>query len=274
MTGKSDWEGRVGETWAQEWRRTDRAFGALTDRLLAATRGAIFHRVLDIGCGAGELSLAVARGRPDARVVGVDVSPALIEAARQRGSALANAEFAVADASRWEAETDTRPDLMLSRHGVMFFDEPTEAFIHLAGQAAEDADLLFSCFRSSRENPAFAEIRHLVPDPPVTLDPVAPGPFAFAERSHVVGILETAGWRDIAFEPFDFPMVLGAGDDPVEDAIGYFRRIGPAAAAARDMEVAARERFFDRIRALCERHHHDGIVAMAAAAWIVTGRKA
>ena len=274
MTGKSDWEGRVGETWAQEWRRTDRAFGPLTDRLLAATRGADFARVLDIGCGAGELSLALARVRPDVRVLGVDVSPDLVEAARHRGSALANAEFAVADAATWTAAPEARPDLLLSRHGVMFFDDPTKAFTHLAAQAAGNADLLFSCFRAARENPAFSEIRRLLPDPPETVDPFAPGPFAFAERSHVVGILERSGWHDIAFEAFDFPMVLGTGDDPVEDALGYFRRIGPAAAAARDMDVGARERFFDRVRALCERHRHDGIVAMAAAAWIVTGRKA
>ena len=59
-----DWQGRTGESWAAEWKRTDRSFGGLTERLLARTREFPLRDVVDIGCGAGELSVAVARGRP------------------------------------------------------------------------------------------------------------------------------------------------------------------------------------------------------------------
>ena len=84
MTDRSDWEGRIGRKWADEWRRTDRSFAGLTEHLLRKARGGSLDRILDIGCGAGELSLALAREHPDSTVVGIDISEPLIAAARER----------------------------------------------------------------------------------------------------------------------------------------------------------------------------------------------
>ena len=139
VTDKSEWQGRVGETWAAEWRRTDRSFGQLTERLLARTREFTFDTVLDVGCGAGELSLAIARGRPDVSVTGVDVSPSLVATAQDRGSHMANLAFTCTDAAQWQAGPDQAPDLLVSRHGVMFFDNPPAAFENLARQAQPQA---------------------------------------------------------------------------------------------------------------------------------------
>ena len=75
MTDSSEWVGRVGTAWAEEWRRTDRSFGALTDRLLDPAAIGTFDGALDIGCGAGELVGRLAGRRPAARVAGIDISP-------------------------------------------------------------------------------------------------------------------------------------------------------------------------------------------------------
>ena len=75
------------------------------------------------------------------------------------------------------------------------------------------------------------------------------------------------------FEAFDFPMVTGAGEDPIEDAVSYFSAIGPAAAATREMDKQARARFLDRVRELAQRNCRDGVVSLSAAAWIVTASK-
>lgn len=274
MVDKSEWQGKSGETWAAEWRRTDRSFTKLTERLLQKTREFTFRRVLDIGCGAGELSLALARGRREATVTGVDVSPQLVEVARERGSHLGNVRFELADAAKWNCDVATSPDFLVSRHGVMFFDDPPVAFANLAAQSRPGASMMFSCFRDVAENPFFTEVGKLLPGEPATVDAEAPGPFAFADRNRVSAILEAGNWSEVAFEAFNFPMVAGAGENAVEEAVTYFCRIGPAARVLAELDDDARTRFLDRLRSLCERHEHGGIVALPAAAWIVTAQNA
>jgi SAM-dependent methyltransferase len=271
----SEWLGQSGQSWAQQWRRTDRGFSMLTERLLRGTREFSFSSALDIGCGAGELSLAIARGRPQCRVIGVDISPPLIEVARERGSNLRDVVFELADAATWQPAEPFAPELLVSRHGVMFFDDPVSAFTHLRELAAPGAGLMFSCFRDRDLNPALTDAARLLPDPPPPpADPHAPGPFAFADRERVEAILTSAGWSDIAFEAYDFAMIVGAGADPVEDALDYFTTIGPAAPLARELDKAQREVFLGLLRDLARRNLHEGIVSLRAAAWIVTARNA
>ena len=131
---------------------------------------------------------------------------------------------------------------------------------------------MFSCFRERGENPFFTEAARLLPTPEAPPPPGAPGPFAFADRSHVEAILGSAGWTQVAFEPFDFAMVAGGGKDPVEDAVEYYSTIGPAARAASELGPDERARFLDRLRELARRNLHEGIVSLRAAVWIVTAR--
>jgi SAM-dependent methyltransferase len=274
MTGKSDWQGKTGEGWAAQWQRTDRSFGGATEKLLARSREFPFRNALDIGCGAGELALALARGHPHARVVGVDVSPQLIDVARGRAANLANVSFELADAAQWRPDDAFAPQLLLSRHGVMFFDDPPAAFANLAALAAPGANLLFSCFRDRAENPFFTEIGRLLPASDGAPDPYAPGPFAFAERDHVSAILQSGGWRAPEFEAFDFAMIAGAGEDPVGDAMTYFQTIGPAAVALREMPEADRARVLAAIHEVVTANCRDGVVALRAGLWIVTASRA
>jgi SAM-dependent methyltransferase len=274
MTDAGEWRGRTGRSWAAEWRRTDRSFAPLTERLLQRSREFAFGSVLDVGCGAGELSLALARGRPQCRVTGVDISPQLVGTAQERGTSLGNVAFEVGDAATWRPEPGRAPELLVSRHGVMFFDDPRSAFGHLAQIAAPGAGLLFSCFRDPAQNPFFTEVARLLPDSAPPADPHAPGPFAFADPARVEAILTDAGWQGVVFDPFDLAMVVGAGADPVEDAVTYFSTIGPAARAAAELPPEEADRLQDAVRNLARRHRLDGMVALRAATWVVTARNA
>ena len=273
MTDRDEWQGRVGEMWAREWSRTDRSFAGLTDRLLGLASAGGFERALDVGCGAGELSLALARGHPGASVRGLDVSESLIDAARTRGRQLPNATFEIADASRWSPEAENeRVDLAVSRHGVMFFDDPIGAFVNLLDASKPGGRLVFSCFRDRDDNRWASEIGRLLPgDTPPR--PNAPGPFSFAEKDRVRTILGAAGWREMHIEAFDYPYIAGAGDDCVGDATSFFLSIGPAAAAAAALSPEERQAFEERLRDRLEAFRDGSIVVMRAAAWLVTARK-
>ena len=277
MTDSGEWTGRVGTAWAQEWQRTDRSFAGLTRVLLDETRIGAFAAALDIGCGAGEVAVALARAHRSAQVLGIDIAADLIAVARIRGRGIANLAFAEADAADWSAGSGQRPDLLISRHGVMFFADPVAAFAQLCAAAAPGARLRFSCFRAPADNAGVQALAAALPPSQAVSDPHAPGPFAFADCQRVSAILAAAGWAGIAFEPVDYEMIAGQTEDPgedaVDDALAYFQRIGPAARALAELPSAARPRALERLRAVIQDHHADGLVAMSAAAWIVSACK-
>ncbi|EGD59194.1 putative methyltransferase [Novosphingobium nitrogenifigens DSM 19370] len=270
MTSGSDWQGRVGRSWAEQWQRTDRSFANLTPRLLDAIAKEPGSHILDIGCGAGELSLALAAARPEARIAGIDIGPDLVAAARERASGTA-VTFHCGDAGVF-VDPAGAPDLLVSRHGVMFFADPPAVFRHFAAIAAPDARLVFSCFRD-REGNRFADLFDAILPPPAdtVTDEVGdfpPGPFAFADPDHVRRCL--AGWRDVAFTPVDFAYVAGAGDDPVADALAFFARIGPAAPRLAALEPVERKDVLGQMADVLEGYHRDGRVTLPAAAWVIS----
>lgn len=272
MTDHRDWTGKVGEIWAQEWRRTDRSFRALTPLLLDRARRRPFRRALDIGCGAGEIACELAQDHAEAKIVGVDISPELLAVARKRAARFPNVQFVHGDAALYGAGSGEAFDLLVSRHGVMFFAEPSAAFARLRRQAASGARLVFSCFRARAENAWVAATLTALPEPPAPPEPREPGPFAFGEQAYVAGILADAGWREIGFEAIDYSMVFGEGADPVADATDYLSRVGPTATPIAALPEADRAATLARLSAILDGHSVAGRVELSAAAWLVTAR--
>lgn len=270
-----DWRGRVGHSWATEWQRTDRSFAELTARLVAT---AVMQfpvgagrqlRVLDIGCGAGETALALADARRDLDVTGLDLSEELVAVAQTRLDGRVNCRFVQGDATTWQG--DAPFDAALSRHGVMFFPDPVAAFTHLRALMAPGAPLMFSCFRDRAENKWASEASRMLATPPPA-DPHAPGPFAFADRDRVTSILTSSGWNDVHATPVDFRYVAGAGDDPVQDALSFFSRIGAAAPLIAALPEEERRAFKARFADVLANHVVGGVVCFPAAAWIWEAR--
>lgn len=275
MTTAYDWTGRIGDVWAEEWRRTDRSFTNLSPHLNAAILSAATpqtRKIIDIGCGAGATSLATAQALPNATVTGIDLSPTLIEIAKHRAKTQTNANFECADITA-AAPNHAPIDLYVSRHGVMFFADPVAAFTTLAEAASPAAMLVFSCFADRAANLWATEITTAtggIADAPAT---TAPGPFAFADPAYVTTILEKSGWHAAPPARIDFAYRAGEGADPVADAIDYFRRIGPAASAIRDAAPEERDRHIARLTQVCDRYRSGDTVEFPGAAWIWTARK-
>ncbi len=262
------WNGEAGDAWVSMQPVLDASFVGFEEALAeaAAARGA--ERVLDVGCGAGATTLAIARRLGvGASVTGVDISAPLLEAAKERAAYDEDGpRFLLADAADHPFE-DGEFDLVTSRFGVMFFADPVAAFANLRRAVAPGGGLRFFCWRTPEENPFMTTgaraAAHLLPEvPPRT--PGAPGPFAFAEAARVEEVLGGAGWKDVTVEPVDQPCEF-----PEADLLRYLARIGPVAAALRDADDATRAEVM-RVSRAAYRPFVDGdTVRFTACCWSV-----
>jgi SAM-dependent methyltransferase len=109
-----------------------RFIGELSEHLFQlAGLGAGMH-VLDVGCGAGDVSFLAARiVGPAGRVVGIDRSPESVATATQRAAAagLTNVTFIAADAANFVA--DAPVDAIVGRLVMMYWPNPATVLRHL-----------------------------------------------------------------------------------------------------------------------------------------------
>ncbi len=107
------------------------------------------ERVLDIGCGAGQTTFLLADAvGPNGRVTGVDISTPLL--GRRGAGAPKNVEFVKADAAFHPFKPEY--DLIFSRFGVMFFDDPPAAFTNIRKGLKPGGRLAFVCWRPVADN--------------------------------------------------------------------------------------------------------------------------
>lgn len=265
------WNGSSGHAWVDAQPSLDQLFKPFEDLLAETARATGARRVLDVGCGTGATTLAVAQQLgATGHCSGIDISQPMIATARMRAQRQGiPATFACADAQT-HAFVPGSFDLLVSRFGVMFFDDPVRAFANLRRAAARDASLRFIAWRSGAENPFMTTAERaaapLLPSLPAR-KPGAPGQFAFAERAHVQGVLQQSGWHGTAIEPIDVPCTL-----PEKDLLGYLGRMGPVGAALQQADERTRARVIDTVRAAFEPFVHGDEVRLVAACWSIGAR--
>jgi SAM-dependent methyltransferase len=264
---KKFWNGAVGARWVEFQADMDRNLTDANAGVLALAAARPGERVLDIGCGAGQAThlLAKAVGANGA-VTGVDISVPLLDAAIAAGGA--NETFIEADAAFHAFKPEY--DLVCSRFGVMFFDDPPAAFANIRKALKPGGRLAFVCWRPALENqwvtvPAVAAKDLLPPSPPA--DPLAPGPFAFADPQRVKTILSGAGFQDVAVTKLDGHMNLGADAD---HAAFQMTNIGPLSRALGEADDATRERVRLAVKAALEAIRSNGTIKPAIACWLVS----
>lgn len=234
------------------------------------------ERVLDVGCGAGASSQALATlVGPRGQVLGVDISESLIGRARALTAQDMPVVFAVADASSTELPEGVF-DILFSRFGVMFFDDPTGAFAHMRRALRPGGRVGFVCWRGVAENDwirlPMSAIKGIVP-PTAPPDPEAPGPFSFGDRGRVARILMAAGFTDIAIAPFDASVPFGEGatrEAAVDDAVQMALEVGPLPRALARQPDDTRARASAAVRAAFADRPGERSVMINGAAWIVT----
>lgn len=274
----ADWNGSNGERWVANQTRLDHMLAVFGDAAIAAAAVREGERVLDVGCGAGASSLALAGlVGPTGHVRGVDISEPLIARARACAPTGAPVVFDLADAATADL-SEAAFDLLFSRFGVMFFDDPVAAFAHMRRSLKPGGRLAFVCWRSASENDwvrlPMGAIEGIVPLPPP--DPKAPGPFAFGDRERVSRILISAGFADITINAFDASIPFGIGETreaAIDDAVDMAFEVGPLSRALADQPADVRARASQAVRAAFAARPGERSVMIDGAAWVVTARK-
>ncbi|MBC2900234.1 class I SAM-dependent methyltransferase [Streptomyces cupreus] len=261
----------AGHAWVETQELLDGMLRPLEELLVERVPAGRGGHVLDVGCGTGSTTLAVARRLgPTGHAVGIDISEPMITAARERVARAGEAaSFILADAEHHAFEPAAF-DAVISRLGVMFFTDSVRAFANLRRAAKDEAWLRFIAWRGAEENPFMTTAERaaapLVPNLPARR-PEGPGQFAFADPDRIRDILTKSGWSEIDIRPVELSCTL-----PESELVGYFTRLGPLGLILPDVDEDTRPRVIETVRAAFDPYVQGTEVRFTAACWTVDAR--
>ena len=269
------WNEVAGPKWVANQDHLDRLMAPLTEALLAGAAVQNGESIVDIGCGCGDLALRVAeRAGADGRVLAVDLSEPMLTHAMSRETASASAARAQIEWCRDDAMTHrfaATADLLVSRFGVMFFEDRSRAFANLRRALKPGARFAMLTWRRRAEvewmQAPLDWIAPVLPTPEDTTGAV--GPFGLADAPSTCSLLAEAGFHDVIAEPVDRKILIGRG---VGEATAILCDAGPAAGLLRDAEPSLRREADALLHAAVTRRLVDGVLEMGAACWLYRGR--
>ncbi|WP_158895101.1 class I SAM-dependent methyltransferase [Amycolatopsis anabasis] len=265
------WDGDQGAYWAARADRFEEGVAAYHQHFFAAAAIGETATVLDIGCGSGRTTRDAARRAAAGSALGVDLSSPMIELARRRAEleGVPNATFEQADA-QVHPFPERGFDLVISRHGVMFFGDAPAAFANLARALRPGGRLVLLAWQPVARNEWMSAFRTALAagrDLPLP-SPDAPGPVSLSDPGRVRELLTSAGFADVRLRGLNEPMYFGRD---VEDACEFIS--GQLAGMIADVDDATRARALDNLRATMVEHQTDRGILYDSAAWLVEARR-
>ncbi|MFC6013373.1 class I SAM-dependent methyltransferase [Nocardia lasii] len=245
----------------------DAELRAHTGHLMAAARIGHGDRVLDVGCGTGQVTRLAARAAGGGSALGVDISERMLGPARRISAdeGPSNVGFALAD-----AQVNPFPpgyfDVCVSRFGVMFFDDPVAAFSNIARALRPGARLAWLVWQGPGRNEwasVFSDVLAAVIATP------GRGPFSLGDPAITESLLAAAGFVDIRLADIDEPVYYGPD---VPAAYDNLLRLTGFTAFLAALEPSDAEHARARLRAILDDHQTDGGVYFDSRAWLVTAR--
>ena len=273
---KQFWSGAGGDVWVDKQREMDIMLNPLGERVIQGLDLKEETKILDIGCGCGATTLEIAKIVNQGEVIGVDISEPMLERATQTASdmALTNISYQVKD-----VQVDEMPnnyfDIAFSRFGVMFFEDPFEAFNNINLSLKDDGQLSFVCWQHASLNPwqslSIQVIKEFLdlPAPP----PKSPGPFAFEDKSYIEEILNASGFRDIEIKDNQEDIVMFSGKS-IREACEDYLTINPVVTEMlKNSPSELREEILEALIGKFSNYHKDDGLLFPSATWIVTAKK-
>jgi len=262
------WNGPAGHAWVEAQALLDQVFLPLEQLLVEPIAAGSQLRVLDVGCGTGSTTLAAARRLSGAgAAIGIDLSGPMIELARKRAAREISAATFILDNAQTHVFDPAGFDVIMSRFGVMFFDDPVAAFANLRRAAKPRARLRCIAWRGPSDNPFMTAAERaalpLLPNLPQR-EPGGPGQFAFADQARVHAILDESGWGAANITPVDVPCSF-----PESALNDYLSRLGPLGMALREVDDRTRAAVIAAVRPAFDAFVTGTDVRFTAACWMV-----
>jgi SAM-dependent methyltransferase len=216
---RNQWDGAaVG--WNTHSDFMDKYVGVVSERLVEMAGIKEGDRVLDVACGYGEPALTAAReAGPEGSVVATDISAEMLYFGRQRAAAngVENIEFMQSDASSLDFAPDSF-DAAVSRWGIIFEPDGEGAAAKVRGFIKPSGRFAISSWGPPERVPFLAipmktamEKLEIPPPPPGT-----PGPLSRPTEEAIGGLLETAGFSDVAVEELEVTFELDSAEEFTE----------------------------------------------------------
>jgi trans-aconitate 2-methyltransferase len=193
--------------------------------LLARVGATSPTRVVDLGCGPGNLTRLLADRWPDADVLGLDSSPQMIEKARDAEPGIA---FEVADLRDWAARDDEPVDVLVSNATLQWLPDHLDLLPRLVARVRQGGWFAFQV-PGNFDEPSHTIRRDLAAEEPYAAHvagvavPDSHDPVTYLEALAAAGceadVWETTYLHVLAGEDPVFTWVSGTGARPTLQAL-------------------------------------------------------
>ena len=270
------WSGAGGDVWVNKQREMDIMLNPLGDRVIERLDLKSDAKIIDIGCGCGATTLEIAKKITQGVILGVDISEPMLDKAAEtaREMSLSNISFEVKD-----VQVDVMPqnyfDVAFSRFGVMFFEDPFEAFKNIHSSLKEDGLLSFVCWQNASLNPwqslSIQVIKEFLDLPAPA--PKSPGPFAFEDKTYLEEILRESGFKGLEILDNQEDIIMFSGKS-IREACEDYLTINPVVTEMlKNSKPELTEEILEALVIKFSNFHQNDGLLFPSATWIVTAKK-
>ena len=225
-------------------------------------------RLLDVACGTGIVArLAMGRLGGAGRIVGVDLSPAMLAVARRECPGI---DWREGDAGALPLAGDERFDVVVCQQGMQFFADRAAAARQMRRALAEGGRLAVSTWRPDEEVSVCEELRHVAER---HVGPISDRRHSFGEAGPLEALFRNAGFRDVRSRTLS--RTIRFADGAVFIRLNAMALVGMSG-VSRDMGDDERERALTAIlrdsAAVLEAHTDETGFAFQLSASVATAR--
>lgn len=270
------WSGAGGDVWVNKQREMDIMLNPLGDRVIERLDLKSDSKIIDIGCGCGATTLEIAKKITQGEILGVDISEPMLDKATETAKemSLSNISFEVKD-----VQVDVMPqnyfDIAFSRFGVMFFEDPFEAFKNIHSSLKEDGLLSFVCWQNASLNPwqslSIQVIKEFLDLPAPA--PKSPGPFAFEDKTYLEDILRESGFKGLEILDNREDIIMFSGKS-IREACEDYLTINPVVTEMlKNSKPELTEEILEALVIQFSNFHQNDGLLFPSATWIVSAKK-